>query len=159
MCEVGEGWKEARGRAWLRPGVTGYTRLVIVLLGSGWVHVLSETRDLTPCLQVLMNSYHTCWLKKKSTMWELWIELYLGQNEDYSTGESTSDSSEKKFQRDGARSVYMWFQWSGSTCNEEHTRACTHTHTHTHTHMHIYILQKVSASHKEQSLWRIWMLL
>ena len=29
-----------------------------------------------------------------------------------------------------------------------HVRA----HTHMHTHTHIYILQKVSASHKEQSL-------
>ena len=49
----------------LSPGVAGYTRLVIVLLGLGWVHVLSETRDLMPCSQVLMNSYHILVGKKK----------------------------------------------------------------------------------------------
>ena len=44
----------------LRPGVTGYTKLIIALFGLGWVHVLSETRDHMPCSQVLMNSYDTC---------------------------------------------------------------------------------------------------
>ena len=28
-------------------------------------------------------------------MWELWIKFYLGQKEDYSLGDSVSDSSEK----------------------------------------------------------------
>jgi len=38
-------------------------------------------------------------LKKKCTPWELWVEFYLGQNEDCSSGDSISDSSEKLLQR------------------------------------------------------------
>ena len=40
-----------------------------------------------------------CWLQKRSTMWQLWVKFYLGQNEDYSLGDSISDSSEKQLQR------------------------------------------------------------
>ena len=32
-------------------------------------------------------------------MWELWVNFYLGQNEDYSPGDSNSDSSEKLLPR------------------------------------------------------------
>ena len=32
-------------------------------------------------------------------MWELWAKFYLGQNEDYSLGDSISDSPEKELQR------------------------------------------------------------
>lgn len=32
-------------------------------------------------------------------MWELWIKLYLGQNEDYSLEDNISDISEKLLQR------------------------------------------------------------
>ena len=35
-----------------------------------------------------------CWLKRKCTTWELWAQFYLQQNEDFSLGDSTSDSSE-----------------------------------------------------------------
>ena len=31
----------------------------------------------------------------------MWVKLYLGQNDDYSQGDSTSDSSEKLLQRGG----------------------------------------------------------
>ena len=34
-----------------------------------------------------------CWLKRCTT-WELWVEFYLGENEDCSQGGSTSDNSE-----------------------------------------------------------------
>ena len=37
--------------------------------------------------------------KKRCTIWELRVEFYLGQNEDCSLGDSTSDSSEKLLQR------------------------------------------------------------
>ena len=37
--------------------------------------------------------------KKKCTVWELWVKLFLGQNENYSLGVSISDSSEKLLQR------------------------------------------------------------
>ena len=53
--------------------------------------------------QNLMTWY---WLKKKCT-WELWIKFYLGQNEDYSPGDSTSDSSEKLLQRIEGEGQYM----------------------------------------------------
>jgi len=61
----------------LSPGVAGYTRLVIVLLGLGWVHVLSETRDLMPCSQVLMNSYHILVGKKKKKRQVRWSGISI----------------------------------------------------------------------------------
>ena len=33
----------------------------------------------------------------------MWVKLYLGQNDDYSQGDSTSDSPEKLLQRGGRR--------------------------------------------------------
>ena len=32
-------------------------------------------------------------------MWELWVKFYWGQNEDFSLGDNTSDSSERLLQR------------------------------------------------------------
>ena len=63
-----------------------------------------------------------CWLKKKGggIMWEFQVKFYLGQNEDYSPGDSTSDSAEKLFQRGRKRTVYMWFWWRGGACNQAH---------------------------------------
>ena len=52
-----------------------------------------------PLLCVSNNGHHRLslvlyWYQlKKSTMWELWVKFYLGQNEDYSLGDSLSDSS------------------------------------------------------------------
>ena len=40
-------------------------------------------------------------------MWELWVKFYLGQNEDYSLGDSISDSSEKLLQTDKGESQYI----------------------------------------------------
>ena len=57
--------------------------------------------------------------KKSCTTWELQNKFYLRQNEDYSLGNSISDSSEKLLQRgSGERSVWMWFWWKGKTCNQ-----------------------------------------
>ena len=40
-------------------------------------------------------------------MWEVWVKLYLGKNEDCSLGDSTSDSSERLLQRgSGGRWIY-----------------------------------------------------
>ena len=36
-------------------------------------------------------------------MWESWVKFYLGQYEDCSSGDSTSDGSEKLLQRDGGK--------------------------------------------------------
>lgn len=44
----------------------------------------------------------------KCTVWELWVKLNLGQNADYSQGDSTSDRSEKLLQRGG--------RWGRSVC-------------------------------------------
>ena len=54
--------------------------------------------------------------KKNCIAWELWVKFYLGQNEDYSLGNSVSDRSEEMLWRargGGARSGYMWFWWRG----------------------------------------------
>ena len=42
-------------------------------------------------------------------MWELWAKFYLGQTEDCSLGDNTSDSSEKLLQRGngGKVSIYV----------------------------------------------------
>ena len=41
-------------------------------------------------------------------MWELRVKFYLGQNEDCSLGDSTSESSEKLLQKGtGGRSIYV----------------------------------------------------
>ena len=71
-----------------------------------------------PLLCVSNNGHHRLslvlyWYQlKKSTMWELWVKIYLGQNEDYSLGDNISDSSEKLLPRGKReRSVYMWFWW------------------------------------------------
>ena len=41
-------------------------------------------------------------------MWELWVKFYLGQNEDYSLGDSISDSSEKLLQKGGGEGQYIY---------------------------------------------------
>ena len=44
---------------------------------------------------------------KRCTVWELWVEFYLGQNEDCSPGDSMSDSSERLLQRvSGGRLIH-----------------------------------------------------
>ena len=48
-----------------------------------------------------------CWLKKKYTKWELRVKFYLGQNEDWSPVDSTSDSSEKLLQRGRGEGQYI----------------------------------------------------
>ena len=44
---------------------------------------------------------------KTYTTWELWVKFYLGQNEDYSLGDSLSDSSEELLWRSGEVSLYV----------------------------------------------------
>ena len=79
---------------------------------------------------------------KKWIMWGLWVKFYLGQNEDYSLGDSTSDSSEKLLQKGRAeRTACTWFWWRGSM------QSIT---------LFFFFLQKVSATHEEQlSPWKI----
>ena len=72
--------------------------------------------------------------KKKCTTWELQVKFYLGQYEDSSLGDSTSDSSEKLFQEVmGEDSIYVIL------VKGEHVQSST------------YFFQRVSASHKEQT--------
>ena len=64
----------------------------------------------------------------------MWVKFHLGQNEDCSLGDSNSDSSEKRLQRGRGEGQYIRDFGEGSP----------------------YFLQKVSASHEEQSSpWRI----
>ena len=74
-------------------------------------------------------------------MWELWIKFYLGQNEDCSLGDSTSDSSEKLLQRGSGKGLYI----------------CDFGEEGIHATKHMFFqkfsasLMKLSDSHKEQS--------
>ena len=79
------------------------------------------------------------------------VMFYLGQNEDYSLGDTTLDLSEKLLQRDREEGQYICDFGEG-----REGRVCIHTHTHTHTHTYIYtqsskyIFQKISPSHEDQ---------
>ena len=80
--------------------------------------------------------------KKKSTTWELQVKFYWGQNEDYSLGDSTSDTTEKLLQRDRGKGQYIWDLGEGKVHAVKHI-------------LHIF-LQMAFASHEEQlSPWRI----
>ena len=54
---------------------------------------------------------------KKCTMWEFWVKFYWGQNEDYSPGDSISDSLEKLLW--GKVNIYV-ILLTGTTCNQAH---------------------------------------
>ena len=71
--------------------------------------------------------------EKKCTTWELWVKFYWGQNEDYSLGDSISESSEELLQR-GRRKVSVICDFS------EGGRAVKHT-----------CWQRLAASHEEQT--------
>ena len=45
---------------------------------------------------------------KTCTMWELWVKFYLGQNENYSLGDSISESSEKLHQSGRGEGQCLW---------------------------------------------------
>ena len=55
----------------------------------------------------LVLSVSFCQLKK-DTAWEFRVKFYLGQNEDYSLGDSILDSSEKLFQRGRGEKVSIY---------------------------------------------------
>ena len=50
----------------------------------------------------------------------LWVKFYLGQNEDYSLGDSISDSSEKLLQRGRGEGQYMYDFSEGGTRSQAH---------------------------------------
>ena len=72
---------------------------------------------------------------KKCTTRELWVEFYVGQNEDYSPGDSISESSEKLLQRSKGECQYIWNSGEGEV--------------HAIKHFFFFFLQ-VSASQEEQ---------
>ena len=93
--------------------------------------------EVPPGLSLSLQSPGTPWLcrfRKNCTMWELWVKLYLGWDEDYSLRAGTSESSEKLLQRGWrrGRSIYMRFWWRGSSCYQA-----------------LIFAKKFSASHKE----------
>ena len=73
-------------------------------------------------------------------MWEFPVKFYLGQNEDYSPGDSTSESSEELLQRGSGEGRYI----------------CDFGEERVHVIKHIFFqkvsagLMKLSASHKKQ---------
>ena len=50
----------------------------------------------------------------------MYIKFYTRQNEDYSPGDSISDSSEEQLQRGNRGSQYICDFGEGGTCNEAH---------------------------------------
>ena len=52
--------------------------------------------------------FYTMLTLKKCTTWELRVKFCLGQNEDCSPRDSTSDSSEKLLQRGSGEGQYVW---------------------------------------------------
>ena len=56
-------------------------------------------------------------------MWELWVKFYLGQKEDYSPGDSISDSSEELLQRGGGKVSIIYDFSEGGTCSQAHILA------------------------------------
>ena len=54
--------------------------------------------------------------KKRSTVWELWVEFYWGQNEGYRLGDSISGNSEELLQRGGAKVSVIYDFGEGGTC-------------------------------------------
>ena len=122
-------WHDVALQMW---GVAWWTKVP-----AGWT---TSSSDLIIQFQVKLYSVTSgrisfYWLK---AMWELQVKSYVGQNEDYSSKGSISESSEKLLHRGhGGRSVYMWFCWGG-----------------VHAIKHLFS-KKVSASQEEQgSLWR-----
>ena len=65
-------------------------------------------------------------------MWELWVKIYLGQNEDCSPEDSISDSSEKLLQGGGGREFNIVILVKG-----EFTQSNT------------YLYERLPAGHKE----------
>ena len=58
---------------------------------------------------------------KKCIMWDLRVKFYLGQNEDWNLGDSTSDSCEKLLQRGRGKGQYICdFWWREKTRNQAH---------------------------------------
>ena len=56
---------------------------------------------------------------KKWTLWKLWVNFSLGQDEDYTLGDSALDSPEKLLQRGRGEGEYICdFGKEGSTCNQ-----------------------------------------
>ena len=102
-----------------------------------------------PCLFLLeevglLEDYVTEVLTwKKCTMWKLWVKFYLGQDEDFSPGDSISDNSEKLLQRDSGEGQYICDFGEGGR-------------VHAIKHIFFFFFQKVSAGLKEQaSSWKI----
>jgi len=69
-----------------------------------WTQRLPPNKD---SLEREKKKIYISWLKKKSTMWKLQVKLHLGENEDCSLGDNTSDSSEKLLQRGTGEGQYI----------------------------------------------------
>ena len=83
-------------------------------------------------IYICMYSYVFVFMwKKKCTAQEWWVKFHLGQNEDYSPGDSFSDNCEELLWRGGGRSLYV--------ISMKRMLALKHT-----------FWQTVTASHKEQ---------
>ena len=127
FCRSQKQWKIVLSQFW-KPGVQDQDGRASSFSGCGG----GASRPLTE-----LQSPGTPWLcqfRKNCTMWELWVKLYLGWDEDCSLGDSTSESSEKLLKRGWGRgrSIYMRFWWRGSSCYQA-----------------LIFAKKFSVSHKE----------
>ena len=95
---------------------------------ESFVPTISTPHLLPPLTPSFILGSMSLWLNNnnnnnnnKTTMWELWVKFYSGQNEDYSLGDSLSDTSEGLIWGHRAgRSAHMWF-WSRGTHAIKHT--------------------------------------
>ena len=55
---------------------------------------------------------------KKDAQSKIYEKLYLGQNEDCSPRDSTSESSDELLRRGRREGQYMWFWWRGGSCDQ-----------------------------------------
>ena len=81
----------------------------------GWSKILRSQMWCPARSWLSQVPFHVCILLiKEIHNMRVEIKFYLGQNEDCSTGDSTSDSSERLFQRDsGGRSIYKILEGNG----------------------------------------------
>ena len=127
-------WVWVNSKSWWWTGRPGMLRFMgLQRVGHDWVTDLNQ-----------LNAWKIrsqCWLSK---MHNMKVESFLGgKNEDCSPGDSTSDTSEKLFQR--GTEQHMWFCWRESTRNPVTIFL----------HKFSVNVMKVSWSHKKQSSpWR-----
>ena len=93
--------------------------------------------------QALLDESVNC---KRCTTWELWILFYLGQNEDCSPGDNTSDSSERLLQKNKENTVQSSLHFTKSFllvlrswCYSDRFRTCSDIVVQSLSHLWLFV--------------------